>query len=205
MKLKVTLPESIAEVTLDQYQKFYKLTGREDLSELNFNKRKIAIFTELNFNQVGKIPHKDYKEILEQIDKAIDRTYGFEQRFFIEDVEFGFIPNLDKITTGEFVDLSKWGVEIKNLHRVMAILFRPIVVKDSFKNYQIAGYNGTDEFGELMRRTPMHIVNGALDFFYNLAKELRVDIQRFTSRELVRESKRQAILKSGTGTQPSLN
>ena len=205
MKLKVTLPESIKEVSLNQYQRFYKLTQREDLSQLNFNKRKIEIFTELNYKQVGKIPYQDYTDIIEQIDKAINIDYGFEQRFFIGDVEFGFIPNLDKITTGEFADLSKWGVDVDNLHRVMAILFRPIVTTDAFGNYQIAAYNGTDEFHEIMRRTPMHIVNGALDFFYNLAKELRVDIQRYTNRELMKEAKHQAILKSGVGMPPSLN
>ena len=205
MKIKVTLPESIAEVTLSQYQRFYKLSQRDDLNELNFNKRKIEIFTELNYNQVGQIKQTDYVDILKQIDVAINTPYGFQERFHIGSVEFGFIPNLDKITTAEFGDLSKWGVEVENLHRVMAILFRPIIKDDMLGNYEVANYKGTKEYADIMNQMPMHIVNGGLDFFFHLAKELRKHIQRSTNLAVVKDKARQTILRNGVGTPLSVN
>ena len=39
--------------------------------------------------------------------------------FFIKDVEFGFIPNLDKITGAEYFDLSKYGQDNETLHNLM--------------------------------------------------------------------------------------
>ena len=204
MNTKITLPENISEITLDQYQRFDKLNKRTDLSELNYNKRVIEIFTELKYRDIGNISHKDYVDILEQITKAMNQDCKFENRFSIQDVEFGFIPNLDEMSTAEFVDLSKWGIEVENLHRVMAVLFRPITSKDKFKNYEIAGYNGTSEYADVMKRMPMNIVNGALGFFYHLAKELRIHIQRYTRVEQQRAVKLQGTSKSGGGTQQSV-
>lgn len=223
MNTKITLPENISEITLDQYQRFDKLNKRTDLSELNYNKRVIEIFTELKYRDIGNISHKDYADILEQVTKAMNQDCKFENRFSIQDVEFGFIPNLDEMTTAEFVDLSKWGIEVENLHRVMAVLFRPIAYKkiknswfqrllradeyyeikqlDRFNNYDIAGYNGTKEYADVMKRMPMNIVNGALGFFYHLAKELRIHTQRYTREVQQRAVKLQGTSKSGDGIQ----
>ena len=197
--MKITLPEDISEITLDQYQRFEKLNKRTDLSELNYNKRVIEIFTELKYRDIGNISHKDYADILEQITKAMNQDCKFENRFSIQDVEFGFIPNLDEMTTAEFVDLSKWGIEVENLHRVMAVLFRPVIKNDKFKNYDIAGYNGTSEYADIMKRMPMNIVNGALGFFYHLAKELRIHTQRSTREVQQRVDKLQGTSKNGDG------
>jgi len=205
MKVKLTLPSDISEITLGQYQKFHKLSLRKDLNEVNFNKRVIAIFTELKYKDIGNIKHSDYSDLLEIITKAINKDVKFKQRFFLGDVEFGLIPNLDKMTTREFTNLSKWGLEVENLHRIMAILFRPIKTVDSFKNYELVGYKGTEQYAEIMKRTPMNLVNGALDFFYRLAKELRISTQRFTNQEIARAVKQRTILKSGDGILQSLN
>ena len=42
MKKEIILPEHIGEITLGQYQEYYKLTQRKDLSDVNFNRRKIG-------------------------------------------------------------------------------------------------------------------------------------------------------------------
>jgi len=199
MKQVLTLPENINEITLDQYQKFDKLNKRTDLQPLSYNKRVIEIFTELKYRDIGNISHKDYEDILEQLTKAMNQDVKFENRFKIEGVEFGFIPNLDEMSTAEFVDLSNWGLEIENFHKLMAVLFRPITNKDSFKNYEIESYGGTKRYSEIMKRMPMNIVNGALGFFYHLARELRVHTQRFTREVQQREEKHQDTLINTVG------
>ena len=213
MKQVLTLPENINEITLDQYQRFDKLNKRTDLEPLSYNKRVIEIFTELKYRDIGNISHRDYEDILEQLTKAMAQDVKFENRFKIEDVEFGFIPNLDEMTTAEFVDLSTHGLEVENFHKLMAVLFRPIIVDDSswFSrlfgvkeniNYEVESYGGTKRYSEVMKRMPMNIVNGALGFFYHLAKELRVHTLKFTREELVRGVKHQDTLISGDGSQP---
>lgn len=185
--MKITLPEHIGDITLDQYQRYHKLCLREDLSLFNFNTRKIEIFTGLNHRQVKDISHKDYSEIVEQIDKAMDEATPFKNLFTMNGIEYGFVPNLDKITTREFVDLSTSGVEVEELHKTMAVLFRKVTKKDSFGNYQIEYYAGTEEKAEVMKAMPMSIVNGALLFFCNIARELSQNIPKFIHRERARE------------------
>lgn len=201
--MKIILPEHIGEITLGQYQRYVDVILRKDLKEVDLNKRKIEIFANIPRRQVKNVRHKDYAEILEQIDIALNNTIKFTNTFEMAGVEYGFIPNFDKITTKEFVDLSDAGTEIKNLHKTMAILFRPITKKDGKGNYKIAKYRGTKDIELGFKEMPLHIVNGALDFFCNLAKELSSFTRRSIQRDLERYQKQGAILRSGVGTQLS--
>ncbi len=204
-KVTIKLPENIEEITLEQYQRFDKLTKREDLNELSFNKRLIEIFTELKYRDIDNISHKDYKDVLEQITKALGQDAPFVNRFKIGDVEFGFIPNLDDMSTAEFVDLCKWAevdekgeMNTGNFHRIMAILFRPIIKSDTFKNYEIESYNGTEKYSALMKQMSLNIVLGSLVFFYHLAKELRLHTLKYTQ-EVQAKIQHRDSLKNGVG------
>jgi len=184
--MRVTLPENISEVTLGQFQRYHKLTLRTDLNVIDFNKRKIEIFTGIKFQEVGNIKQVDYDSIISQIDKALETDCPFVDRFELNGSKFGFIPNFDKILVAEQADLEEYADKEEELHRTMAILFRPVTNEDGFNNYTIEDYNGTDKYCELMKDTPMHIVNGALGFFLSLSKELENHIQRFTEEARVK-------------------
>lgn len=203
--MKVILPESIADITLHQFQLYNELTERTDLDEYNFNKRKIQIFTGLERNRIDLISTQDYKEITEQIDKALNQTVEFTPTFFIKDVEFGFIPNLDKMSQGEFIDVSDYGTDVNNLHKLMAVLFRPIKKKDALGNYEIISYQGTKQYSDIMKHMPLSIVNGSLVFFSSLANEL----VNYTARYMVVEQAKEEVppntLKNGGGMQPLKN
>jgi hypothetical protein len=202
--MKITLPESSADITLLQYQKYYDLLQR-DLDVYQFNQRKIQIFTGIKPNEFKAIKQKDLEDMLIQIDKGLETPAQFVNTFFIDDVEFGFIPNLDKITGAEYFDLSKYGTEVETLNNLMAVLFRPIKNKDAFKNYSIVDYLGTSEWADIMKLTPMNVVNGALFFFLNLSTELVNYTQKYMQVEQVREKSPVTTLKSGDGMQPSMN
>jgi len=199
--MKITLPENISDINLGTFQRYYELTTRTDLTEYQFNKRKIEIFTGLKRLDVDKIKRSDYEEINSQIDKALEQTVEFKPTFFIKDVEFGFIANLDEISAGEYIDLSKYGIEVSTMHNLMAVLFRPISKKDSFNNYEIINYEGTKQYADIMKHMPLSIVNGSLVFFSSLANELTSYTQRFMEVEQARENKQVNTLKNGDGMQ----
>jgi len=205
MKLKLILPEDISEITLSQYQRFVKLTEREDLTTFDFDKRKVSIFANIKFHDLDKVTQKDFNSINKQIDKALNQDCKFVNIFTLNGQEFGFIPNLNEITTAEFVDLSNYGTEIETLHNLMAILFRPITKKDKMGNYDIETYKGTDNYKNIMLDAPMHVVNGALVFFWNLQKQLLASSQRYTLQALKKDSRHRAFSKNGGGTLQSLN
>jgi len=198
--MKIILPESIQDITLHQFQLYNELLERTDLNEYNFNKRKIQIFTGLERTRIDLISSQDYKEITEQIDLALNQTVEFKPTFFIKDVEFGFIPNLDKITQGEFIDISKYGTDVNEMHRLMAVLFRPIKNKDTLGNYEIINYQGTEQYANIMKHTPLSIVNGALVFFSSLANELVSYTQKYMVVEQVKEVQQPITSRNGGGT-----
>ena len=206
--MRIKLPESQSEITLGQYQKYLKLIERlenEELDVYTFNRRKIVLFTNLMFKDTAKIIQIDFDGIIKQIDIALNEQAVFKSKFKLGGVEFGFIPNvnditseemmhldaLDSISQGEFIDASNNTNQIEDLHKLMAVLFRPITNKDSFGNYEIASYSGTKKYCELMKEVPLSIANGALFFFVNLATELQEAIQKST-KEVQRKETAQA-------------
>jgi hypoxanthine-guanine phosphoribosyltransferase len=203
--MKIILPESIQDITLHQFQLYNELLEREDLDEYQFNKRKIQIFTGLERNRIDLISVSDYNDIVTQIDLALNQTVEFTTTFFIKDVEFGFIPNLDKMTQGEFIDVSNYGTDVKELHKLMAVLFRPIKNKDSFGNYSIINYKGTEQYANIMKHMPLSIVNGSLVFFSSLANELVSYTQKYMVVEQAKVGAHPTTLKSGDGMQQLKN
>ena len=214
--MKINLAENQSEITLGQYQKYLKLIERLENGELDtytFNRRKIVLFTNLMFKDTANITQLDFESIINQIDIALNEQAVFKSRFKLGGVEFGFIPNinnitseemmhldaLDSITQGEFIDASNNTNDVENLHKLMAVLFRPITNKEVFGNYEIASYNGTKQYCELMKDMPLSIANGALFFFVNLATELQEAIQKYT-KEVQKKAEAQATtLKNGAG------
>lgn len=187
--MKITLPEHIGEITLEQFQKFNILRQRTDLNDTEFGKRLIAIFTELKYKEIGNIKRKDYADILAQIVKAVDLDGEFKQTFTMHGEKFGMIPNFDKMSMREWTNLCKWeGDKIENYHRIMAILYRPIASEDKSGNYTLTNYEGTEEYHLKMLDLPMDIVNGVMVFFSLIASELQINIQASTSKEQAKKA-----------------
>ena len=172
--IKIQLPESIADITLNQYQQFLKLQEKADtLTEQGMAERVISLFTGIKKQDVKKLVISDYESIMNQITEACSTTSKFQQRFKLNGVEYGMIPNLNEISQGEYIDLTTLGSDMDEMNKVMAILFRPVVKEDAFGNYSIEGYGDITERSKDMLECPMHIVNGSLVFFLNLLKGLK--------------------------------
>ena len=180
--IKISVPENIADITLDQYVKFEALRAREDkITEQGMIERVISLFTGMKKQDVKKLVYTDYEGLISQIIAACEQEVDFEERFILNGVEYGFIPNLDEITTAEYVDISTIGMDFKEMHKIIAVLFRRVTKEDAFGNYEILPYKYDKAICEEMRQCPMNIVNGALVFFWSLSRELKEAIQRFTS------------------------
>lgn len=198
--MKLQLPENHSEITLGQYQEYVKLTDRTDLSEYDMLKRKLKIFTGLSYRDIGNMSRKDVHEISLQINRALTTEAEFVNRFKLGELEFGFIPNFDKITAAEWFDLTTYDVKVETLHKLMAILFRPIKRIDMLGNYKIVGYSGSADMAEVMKRTPMSVVNGALFFFTSLATELKNSILKYTAEaEAMKGAQQKNTSKNGVG------
>ena len=92
----------------------------------------------------------------------------------INDIEYGFHPDLDSITLGEYADIEtfiKNGIE-NQLPELCAVLYRPIKEKKNDK-YTIEPYDADIRMRtEEMKQMSAEQVQSALVFFYTLGKVL---------------------------------
>tara|TARA_R110000803_G_scaffold37563_1_gene80925 strand:+ start:1867 stop:2484 length:618 start_codon:yes stop_codon:yes gene_type:complete len=173
---KIKLPEDISEITLEQSKRYIEIANREDIDDVAKTQRIVKLFTGMKFSDIENLHLGDYETITTHIGNAMNKDVDFKNRFILDGVEYGFIPNLNDITTGEYIDLSTHGTSVDNLHKVMAILFRPVISTGMNDTYEIEPYRVDKERQEIMKQAPMNIVNGMMVFFCLLSRELQSHI-----------------------------
>jgi hypothetical protein len=167
MELKVTVPTDLSEITLDQYQRFARLEGNEEF----LTHKMLEIFCGLPLADLPNVRIKDVSHVTKHIQGMLEQKPKLVPTFTLGEQEFGFIPELDNITYGEFVDLDTYLQDVQYMHKTMAVLYRPVTQK--VKNrYLIESYESAGKYADLMKQAPMHIALGAVLFFYRLGNEL---------------------------------
>jgi hypothetical protein len=137
----------------------------------------------VNLNEVDKIPLKEAEKVIEVITKAFEQKDKLIQHFTLREVEFGFIPKLDDISLGEYIDLENTIVDWQQMHKAMSVLYRPVNFKSKDK-YTIAPYEPNDEIKEIMKEMPLDAVMSSMVFFYALGKELSIATLNFIEQEM---------------------
>jgi hypothetical protein len=170
MKLQITIPTSLEEITLEQYQKFLSIAKDNPDGEFLQHKM-VEIFCGIDLKNAAKISYKDVNEITINLSNLFNQKYELKRIFKLGNTEFGFITNLDEITLGEYTDLDKYIGDWDKMHNAMAVLYRPITKKLKDK-YKIEEYNGSYTYCDVMKFMPVDVALGAVVFFYNLGNEL---------------------------------
>jgi len=190
MDVKVNLPTNLGGITVGQYQKYSKLLAERDkLSERKFADRLVSIITDIPPRRVKDLAADSYETVINQFSEAIQTPAEFTPTFKLNGQEFGFIPNFDNISMGEFADLNTYEADdVSSYHKLMAILFRPIKNKDyTGKTYEIEPYKGTDKYAELMRSAPFSALDGALVFFCQIMNELKANTLKYSAQQMTAE------------------
>jgi hypothetical protein len=104
----------------------------------------------------------------------------------IGDIEFGFIPELEEITFGEYVDLDSHLQSWDKFHKAMAVLYRPIKTRSGDK-YEIAEYNPNKDMEELMQYAPLDVCIAASVFFWTLESDLLQATLNYLETEMKKE------------------
>jgi hypothetical protein len=170
MKIELKIPTSLSEIKLVQYQKFLSIAKDNEEGEF-LQQKMVQLFCGIDLKDVAQIRYKDVAEITANINSLFTKENAFIQRFKMGGVEFGFIPNLDDMTTGEYMDLDNYITDWDTMHNAMAVLYRPITNKLGNK-YQIEEYKGSVTYADVMRHAPLDVVLGAMVFFYTLGNDL---------------------------------
>ncbi len=170
MKTEIVIPTSLSEIPLKSYQEFMKVVEKSNDEEF-IGQKTIEIFCGLKMKDVVKVKWSDVKSLTLHLNEIFKAKPKFQATFKIDNTEFGFIPNLEDMTFGEYIDLESNISSVETFHKAMAVMYRPITkkVKD---RYEIFEYTGTDEFSDVMKFAPLNVVLGATVFFSTLGSDL---------------------------------
>ena len=181
--MKIQVPTHINDITLEQYQKFALINTEEQDKEF-FMFKTIEIFCGVDISLVSKMRLKDAESISNEVIEVLNTNIPFTNRFELEGVKYGFIPDLQQISLGEFIDLEEGLADSKNFHKAAAVMFRPIV-KEAGELYTIDGYEASTEMHHIMKQAPLGIISAAIVFFYNIVKELQADLEGYSQEKQV--------------------
>ena len=179
--MKIQVPTHINDITLEQYQKFALINTEEQDKEF-FMFKTIEIFCGIDIALVSKMRLKDAESISNEVLEVLQQNVPFTNKFELDGVKYGFIPDLQAISLGEFIDLEEGLSKDKDFHKAASVMFRPIV-KEFGELYTIDGYEASTEMHHIMKQAPVGIISAAIVFFYNIAKELLKASQDFSSQE----------------------
>lgn len=164
-KIELEVPTSLESITLGQYQRYLKILDDNKGDEYNdfVNKKLVEIFCDVNLNDVESIPVVEFDKILSIVRKAFEEKHKLKRNFTLGEVEMGLIPKLDDMSLGEYVDVEATITDWQDIHKAMAVLYRPVNFK-SKERYTIAPYKPNDELREWMREMPLSVVMGVMVF-----------------------------------------
>tara|TARA_R100000426_G_scaffold37021_1_gene29356 strand:- start:66 stop:716 length:651 start_codon:yes stop_codon:yes gene_type:complete len=168
MKVEMYIPDTLNEITLGQYQKYIKYQNDND--DENFLAIKmIEVFCGLRNNTVRAMKAKSISDICKILVDMFNEKPDLVKQFKMNGITYGFIPDLENMTFGEYIDLDTFIGDFENMHKAMSVLYRPIT--QSYKDkYLIEKYTG--DKSEDMIHMPMDAVFGSILFFYHLGMEL---------------------------------
>lgn len=176
----ISIPKTLRDVKLGDWQSFIEVQEKnKDNEDSSFVSLKaLQIFCKVKLSDSYKLPLSSFDGIISHISKILSSETPRVNTFKLKGtdgavVEFGLIPNLDKMTYGEYQDLESYIHNYKTLHKAMAVLYRPLVWSSNDR-YIVHPYKGTDELSHVMKEMPVDIALGAKVFFFRLAKKLQV-------------------------------
>ena len=136
---KIKIPSSLKDIRLNDYITFIKaIDGIEDKEIIN--KLALRVFLGLDDDSVKAIPLLDMVDINKTLVKILNEEPKLVYRFTVGDIEYGLIPDWNRITFGEYLDLVKLDKGIEDIATIMAIMYRPIIKRKKDK-YSILRYD----------------------------------------------------------------
>ena len=200
MEVKLNIPTTLNEITLWQYQEFDSLDLKNDA---DVQLKMIEIFCKVPSVVVRNMKATDIVEICNIINAMFETKHQLINTFKLGKQEYGFIPSLEDMTFGEYVDLDTFIGEPENLHRAMNVLYRPIDLKQG-NRYTLKEY--VPDNSEDAKNYPLDAVLGAMVFFYSLGKDLSlVMMNSLDTQNEATLAQHLALLPSGDGTIQSMH
>ena len=135
-KFTIEVPKELSAIPLREYQKYLKvMDDNKDAEDTEFiNLKVLEIFCGINLKEAYNLPLAEFSFIINHIVTLFKEETPLQRDFTLTDpngdtITFGFIPKLDDITLGEFVDLDNYIGDWQQIHKAMSVLYRPVTFR----------------------------------------------------------------------------
>ena len=206
MKLHLQIPDSLNDISLEDFQKFEKINVEGNHDTVFLMQKKVEIFCKVDLNLTLNIKFNDLVDVDNHINNILQSDVDLTTVFKIDDIEYGFIPNLDDITLGEYVDLDNYLGSWNDMHKALSVLYRPVTYRKD-ERYLIEDYEGT-KYAEIMLKSPLSVAIGAMVFFWNLNSELLNHTLNYLRKEVTEKltpQELEVLQQNGVGINQSLH
>jgi len=156
----------------------------------------IEIFCGLRGDTILSMKAKSIKDITAILTNMFNEKPQLVTQFKMGKKTYGFIPKLEDMSFGEYIDLDTYIGDTENLHKAMGVLYRPI--KQKYENkYLIEDYKG--EESDIMKSMPMDAVLSSIIFFYHLGMDLSQAMMNSLEEEEIALLQQQILGENGDG------
>lgn len=196
MNINIEIPTKLSDITLGQYKRFLNIQKQTEESHF-LNAKAIEIFCDIELKNVMRLKMADFDKITNKINSLFEQKPKLVQRFKIDSVEYGFHPQLDELTLGEYIDVDTYIADWENMEKTMNVLYRPIENKLKDR-YSIKEYN-VDTSDNLLAM-PMDAVLSSIFFLWNLGIDLSKTILNYSEPgEVTNLTHQQILAENGDG------
>jgi hypothetical protein len=204
--MKLLVPTSLSDITLESYLRYLEqlnLVEKDNLPEYYLMTKMLEIFCNITEAEAKNIKLNSVIEITTSIKEILEQKPQRVEFFKVGSLEFGWVPKLDDLSWGEFLDLNANISDWDTIYISMAVLYRPVTKKYKGK-YLIEEYKG-DTYHDAIKQMPMDAVLGAMVFFWNLGMELANSITKHLVAEATSNPQTLNSLESTDGILLSMN
>ena len=183
MKHNVNIPTELSEIKLDNLIKFSKV---DQTDEQQLTIKALDLFCDVPYSVTRLLPIHFIDETLGKINKVLRQEAKDRLTFEMNGVRYGRIPNLNKISGGEYADLDTFitplyegEIKHEDAFRFLSTLYRPIK-EETNDLYKIDEYDqkhiDKELWVEFKKYCPADVYVNSVGFFLNL----NIDLQKAT-------------------------
>ena len=207
--MKLIVPSSLEEISLSKYQRYLKefeYSKSQKNQETYLGLKMLEIFCEITEDQAKQIDSDSANKVVKILVDLLSQEQTLVESFNLGGIQFGWIPKLDNLSFGEFLDVNNNIDNWEDMVVAMGVLYRPVTGRAKDGKYLIEKYEG-DKYHEILKEMPLNVVLGATVFFWNLGLDLVTSILYSLESEMNKMStvQRRSFQESGDGLLLSLN
>tara|TARA_B100000902_G_scaffold66618_1_gene73003 strand:- start:75 stop:677 length:603 start_codon:yes stop_codon:yes gene_type:complete len=182
-KKEFNLIKSWKDVTLEKWLKLMDFQEGRKSKEAS---ETIAALSNIPKTLIKELTIKDVAIILGEVAELQRKADSSLKRIIeIDGKKYGFHPDLDQISLGEYADLEHMLTKdmYKFMPDIMAILYRPVTEEGANGVYTIEAYDGNIKIrAEEMKKMAAEQVQSALVFFWNFGRVLSIPLASFLTK-----------------------